>query len=112
MNTKNRRIETEFGPDTRFELRPVAEAPFRAVFEDRFERLKARLLSESLEAPWEPQLHSDVRRAANEAAALARLTPYPLLVFPILFEERAMKALRKAGEQKSTRERNCALIAL
>jgi hypothetical protein len=112
MNAKNRRLETEFGPDTRFELRAVAVAPFRAVFEDGFERLKARLVSESLEAVWEPRLHSEVRRAAHEAAALARLTPYPLLVFPILFEERTQDSLRKAAGQKRARERNCALIAL
>jgi hypothetical protein len=112
MSAKHKRLETEFGPDARFELRPVTAAPFRAVFEDRFERLKARLLAESLDGVWEPKLNSEVRRAANEAAALAWLTPYPLLVFPSLFEERAKATLRETAEHNGAKEGNCHLIAL
>jgi len=112
MKPKYKRLETTFGPETRFELTPVSLAPFRAVLEDQFDRLKARLLSESLDTVWEPKLSSEVRRAANEAAALARLTPYPLLVFPVLFQEKAAASLRKAAKQQSRPERNCEFIAL
>lgn len=112
MNDKYKRIKTEFGPDTGFELRPVSVAPFRAVFEDRFEVLKARLLTESLDSVSEPKLTSEVRRAANEAAALARLTPYPFLVFPVLFEEKANEVLRLSSKQDRKHERACEFIAL
>ena len=99
MNKTNKRLETEFGPDTRFELRPVAAAPFRAISEDRFEDLKAQLLKESLAGPWETRRNSQLRRAANEAAALAWLTQYPLLVFPVLFEEKAATAVHQTERQ-------------
>lgn len=112
MKEKYRRLETTFGPETRFELRLVSLAPFRAVFEDHFDRLKARLLAESLEMVWEPRLSSEMRRAANEAAVLAQLTPYPSLFFPVLFEEKAAESLRRAVKQKCEPERNCHLIAL
>lgn len=112
MNEKHRRLKTEFGPDTRFELRPVAEASFRAVSEDRFEDLKARLLKESLAGAWEPRLNSQLRRAANEAAALAWLTYYPLLVFPVLFEEKALAALSVAARQERVREQSGDLLVL
>jgi len=112
MNAKHRRIETRFEPETRFDLTPVSGAPFRAVFQDQFDRLKDRLLTASLDIVWEPKLGSELRRAANEAAALARLTAYPLLVFPILFEEKAQETLRKASPHKSVREQNCDFIVL
>jgi hypothetical protein len=112
MNAKYKRLETKFEPETRFELTPVSVAPFRAVFEDKFDRLKDRMLAESLDTVWEPRLSSEVRCAANEAAALARLTPYPLLVFPVLFEEKAEETLREAARQKSARERKCDFMVL
>ena len=98
MNKKLTRVPTEFGPETRFELRPTPAAPFRVTRETEFERLKTRLLTEQLaEAP--PELNVPVRRAANEAAALAWVTFYPLLVFPLLFEEKTAVALRQAQRQ-------------
>ncbi len=93
-----RKLPASFGPETRFELAP-APAPYRAVQENRFERLKAALLAERLEETVEPHLNSQVRRAANEAAALAWVTPYPLLVFPVLFEEKVEAALKVSERQ-------------
>ncbi|HEX5399369.1 MAG TPA: hypothetical protein VFY06_10015, partial [Verrucomicrobiae bacterium] len=98
MNKNLIRVPTEFGPETRFELRPAPPAPFRATRETDFERLKTRLLNEQLDgAP--PALNAPLRRAANEAAALAWVTFYPLLVFPVLFEEKTGAALRQAQRQ-------------
>lgn len=104
-------IPTEFGPETRFEVAPVL-GPFRAVAANRFEQLKGRLLSERLEEILEPVFTSQVRRAANEAAALAWVTPYPLLVFPVLFEEKADSALAVARRQEQVRQRSRDLLAL
>lgn len=102
MNKKYRLV-AEFGPEARFEVRPAAAAPFRVVQENAFERLKNQLLEERLGEVWKPEQNSWVRRAANEAAALAWFTPYPLLVYPVLFEEKANAALRYAERQEQVR---------
>ena len=112
MNTNYRKLTAEFGPETRFTVEPVAAAPFRAVEENRFETLRLRLLAERLDEAWEPEANSLVRRAANEAAALAWLTPYPLLVFPVLFEEKADAASLVAERQQEVRQRSRELLAL
>ncbi len=98
MNRKLNRVPTEFGPETRFELRPAPAAPFRVARETEFEKLKTRLLAERL-AESRPELNVLVRRAANDAAALAWVTFYPLLVFPVLFEEKIAAAARQARRQ-------------
>ena len=81
MNRTTNRIPAELSPETRFELRPYAATTFRVIQESEFERLKSRLLAGQLAAA-APELNAPLRRAANEAAALAWVTFYPLLVFP------------------------------
>jgi len=110
MNTNYRRVPTEFGAERGFEVRPAPPAPFRSVQENRLERLKNELLFERLGD--EPRHNSYVRRAANEAAALAWVTPYPLLVFPALFEEKADMALAQAVRQKQVLERSRELLVV
>lgn len=112
MNERHKRVPTEFGPETRFEVRPAPPAPFRALQETRFEELKTALLRERLDGLWNPDLTVSVRRAANEAAALAWVTPYPLLVFPGLFEEKARTALLVARRQQRIRNNSHALFAV
>ena len=112
MNANYRRVPTRFGPETRFELKPLPAAPFRVVQENRFERLKNDLLKERLGALPEPEFNSYVRTAANEAAALAWVTPYPLLVFPTLFEEKADSAVESAEKQEDVFERSRELVAV
>jgi hypothetical protein len=98
MNKNKTRVPTEFGPETRFELRPTPSVPFRAVQENEFERLKNKLLAEQLiEAT--PELNAPLRRAANDAAALAWATVFPLLVFPALFEEKIAAAVLRVERQ-------------
>lgn len=99
MNTNKYRVATRFAPDTRFELRPAPLAPFQALQETEFEQLKARLLAQQLAVAATPGLNTPLRRAANEAAALAWVTPYPLLVFPALFEEKTVAAVRQTERQ-------------
>ena len=99
MNTNKNRVATRFAPETRFELRPAPPAPFRANLESNFEQLKNRLLAERLADDERPELNAPLRRAANEAAALAWVTRYPLLVFPALFEEKTEAAVRQAERQ-------------
>src|SRR5580700_11792864 len=99
MNKTTNKIRAKFRPETPVELRPTPPAPFRATQETEFERLKNRLLTETLPATARPELNALIRRAANEAAALAWVTFYPLLVFPALFEEKTSQALRQAERQ-------------
>ena len=111
-SNEKKRLKAEFGPESRFEVRPAAPVPFRAQQEDAFERLKARLLAERLEEAWEPELTSFLRRAANDAAALAWVTAYPLLVFPTLFAEFADSAVLRAERQEEVRQRSRELLAV
>ena len=97
MRAENRRVRTRFAREIKFEVTPVPVAPFRAAQEARFQRLKSQLLRERLQDLVDPQVNSQLRRAANEAAELAWVTAYPLLVFPALFEEKI--------EQKEQTER-------
>jgi hypothetical protein len=99
MNKKKTQVLAEFAPETRFELRPNPAAPFHATQEDEFERLKNRLLAQQLNRTTGVKFNVPLRRAANEAAALAWATVFPLLVFPVLFEEKTEAAVLRAGRQ-------------
>jgi hypothetical protein len=99
MNTNQTRAPTKFVPETRFELRTGPPASFRATQENEFERLKNRLLAQQLAEISTPELNTPLRHAANEAAALAWAVLYPLLVFPVLFEEKTAIAVRHAERQ-------------
>jgi hypothetical protein len=51
-----------------------------------------RLLESELERVSDPHLRTWLRWAAEEATSLAWATPYPVLLFPLLFEEKAAQA--------------------
>jgi hypothetical protein len=99
MNKNKTFVPNEFGPETRFELRASAPTPFRVTQENEFERLKNQLLVRQLAEVPTPELIPPLRRAANEAAALAWVTQFPLLVFPVLFEEKTATAVHQAARQ-------------
>ncbi|HUZ07891.1 MAG TPA: hypothetical protein VMV89_10445 [Candidatus Paceibacterota bacterium] len=98
MNQYKTQVPASFAPETRFEVRANPPAPFRAVQENEFERLKNKLLAEQL-LDAAPELNVPLRRAANDAAALAWATAFPLLVFPALFEEKIAAAILRAERQ-------------
>jgi hypothetical protein len=112
--TGNKVVRTRFGPETQFEIGPftLAPVPMRGQAESELEQLKARLLGQLLEkaAEAEPGLHAALRRAANEAAGVAWFTPFPLLVFPTLLEEKAAKARRQQERQRQIRQRTQGLL--
>ena len=105
MNAKYQRLRAEFGPEVRFEVKPEPPGPFRIAQKSRFEALMAQLLAERLRQVWKPAWQAPVRGAANEAAALAWNTPYPLLVFPVLCAEKAASALHAAERHQGACER-------
>ena len=101
MNANYREVPTEFAPETRFKVIPTPAAPFRATVETAFERLKNKLLFERLQALSDPRWNSQLRGVANEAAALAWVTSYPLLVFPGLFQEKAEIVMALSSKDKA-----------
>jgi len=109
MTRKPKRLAPEFGPETRFEVTPKPAAPFRGIRETELERLGARLLRELLAETGNPELYAPLRRAANEALALAWTTPFPLLVLPELLREKAGAARRYTRKQAALFKR-CAPI--
>ena len=104
-----KRIQTWFEPDTRFEVQPVT---FRAFLESEFELLREKLLKEFLAIEPNHRLNSAVRRAANEAAAIAWATPFPQLLFPELFLEKAIAARRQVQRQESILRRSRTFVAV
>jgi hypothetical protein len=105
MKEKNKKVPTRFGPEARFAVTPVPAAPFRGTQETEIERLKGRLLRETLDTATDAELYAPLRHAANEAAALAWTTPFPLLVLPSLFEEKVREAQRYVERQQAVRRR-------
>ena len=65
----------------------------------QLELLKWRLLLHRLDEVTDFSLHARLIHEADEAARLARQSPFPLLVFPCLFEEKAAGATEQARRQ-------------
>lgn len=99
----NNKLIPTFGVDTHFDVAPIPPAPFRALQNTEFDRLKTRLLTEELEQRPDPSLVTPVRQAVNEAAGVAWLTQFPLLVFPTLAGELVTQAARRECKQRQVR---------
>lgn len=67
--------------------------------------LRSALLEAALERNGTPSLIPWIRSAAHEAAAIAWLHPFPLLVFPTLFEEKLTAAHKHHHQQNLIRSR-------
>jgi hypothetical protein len=109
MKKKNK-VATWFQPETRFDVTPLPAVPFRGTQETELERLKSRLLKHLLDQTENPQLFAPLRRAANEAAGLAWFTPFPLLFFPALLEEKVRVVQKQDARQHYVRERSQELL--
>jgi len=107
MNRTYQRVPTRFARETRFEVKPV---PFRATQTTALEDLKERLLRGLLANVQDPEQNALLRRAANDAAALVWLSPFALLLFPALLEERVRAALRQGRRQARVRRRSAILL--
>lgn len=76
-----------------------AEEPFltaaqRGALEERLEHLKEQLLQPLLVNITNAAAVRELRRAAGEAAALAWFSVCPILVLPLLLEEKVSSALK------------------
>lgn len=87
------------------------EPPFQGLLASDLEQLKNRLLARELRETPYPEFGELIRQAADEAAGLAWLTPFPLLVFPCLFEEKAHAAVKRGLFQERVRQRSLELLA-
>jgi hypothetical protein len=99
MNANKKRIKARFAPETRFELTPATALQFRAVLETQFERLRNQLLNDLLNRTPDSDLNLLYRHASTEAVAVATASGFPLLVLPLLFEEKAEAARHYAERQ-------------
>jgi len=111
MKTTKTTLRARFEPDTRFDVVPMFIVPFRGTRETDLEQFKNRLLRAALSQAEEVELYAPLRRAANEAAAVAWNTPFPLLFFPILFEEKLAAALRQNQRAQKVRARSRRILA-
>jgi len=111
MKTNRTVLPTQFEPETRFDVAPIPVVPFRGTQETELEELKNRLLCSVLHATEEVGLYAPLRRAANEAAAAAWITPYPLLFLPVLFNERTVIAQRQFKRAQCIRSRSRRILA-
>ena len=84
---------------------PKPLAVCRTAITDGFSQLKHRLLRERLAQEPDPELRGSLERAAQESAAVAWTTPFPLLVWPELLEEASRAARSRAERQRSIKER-------
>jgi hypothetical protein len=108
---KMKKLKVKFEPrPSGFEVAPVPAAPFRGTQETELDRLKARLLAELLQGTADAELYSPLRRAANDAAAVAWTTCFPLLVFPALLEEKAGEARQRHSRQQEVLARSRRLM--
>ena len=76
------------------------------------EALTGRLLREKSIAASNEGAISCLRQAAEEAASLAWATPYPLLVLPELFAEKAVEACFRTRRQREIRQRSEKIVAM
>ncbi|MEW6302223.1 MAG: hypothetical protein AB1705_02055 [Verrucomicrobiota bacterium] len=111
MKTKleGRKLNVRFGSRTRFRIKPETAPRFR-ITQD-LEQLKEKLVNEHL-AGMDSAYHTALRRAAEEAASLAWIHPQPLLVFPVLLEEKGREALRWAERQRQILDRSQTILSL
>jgi hypothetical protein len=111
MKYQKNKLAARFRAETRFAVTPTAAVPFRGTQETALDRLKGRLLQQLLTETTDADYYAPLRRAANDAASLAWLTPYPLLFFPALLEEKAQTARRQETKQKQVRRRSPRLLS-
>lgn len=78
-------------------------APVRGPVETQLEGLKEQLLQPILERVSNSELVKEILWAANEAAALAWCTICPVLVLPLLLEEKVRAAFAKWEKQQRVR---------
>jgi hypothetical protein len=110
MNIGSKKLKSSYEPDARLELAHENMVPSRERLAARLDAFKNRLLKRHLNDAPTMAYRASLRRAANEAAALVWLTPYPLLLLPALMEEKARLVCEQLARQKQIRVRSQEMI--
>lgn len=103
---------TELATADRFIEAGTPAAPSRGHTETELEQFKDRLLDQLVPASAPEELRATLRQAADDAAALVWLTPYPLLLLPALLEEKTETARQKVARQARIRRQSSGLLTL
>ncbi|HOW65284.1 MAG TPA: hypothetical protein P5186_05155 [Candidatus Paceibacterota bacterium] len=111
MSNQTRRVPTRFRKETRFEV-PIATVPVRGGMERDLDAMKDRLTQELLRQTVDPRFHPAIKQAVRDAATLAWLTPVPLLVLPVLAEEKARESTVQVERQYQIREQTQGIMGL
>jgi hypothetical protein len=111
MNAGRKKLAIEFAEESRFDAR-IPAVPARGELAKALERAKHRLLLNLLRETPNTRMQDELCHAATEASTIAWMTPYPLLVFPVLLEEKAREARFKFHRQEQIRERTETLYAM
>jgi hypothetical protein len=102
----NRKLNAYFDPETEFEADVLRGEPLKQAFAG----LQEALINETLEDTETLALHGPVKQAANEAAGIAWTTPFPLLVFPTLFQEKVDRARKQQGQAERIKAQTADLL--
>jgi hypothetical protein len=92
-------LAARFAPEVEFELSPVPGSVPPETVRIKFDDLQSRLVEATMGESTSSFVRGRIHQAAREAAALAWTTPYPLLVMPELFLEKAREASRRLNKQ-------------
>lgn len=85
--------------------------PSRLTDENQLDQLKNQLLRQAITSAPDSDRILMLRRAANEAAALAWLEPFPLLAFPELFHEKVRGTRNILAQQAQVRARSAQILS-
>ncbi|MCL5097176.1 MAG: hypothetical protein M1608_06570 [Candidatus Omnitrophica bacterium] len=113
MKASAQKVPTRFTAETMYEvpIPVVSVAWLPGSTAQEIERFKTRLLCQMFNEPENAALHQSLQLAAEEAASLAWLTPFPLLVLPILLDEKVQVARAQAARQERIRRRSQVIFA-
>jgi len=111
MRTNTKRLPARSARPTRFSLKRLSATASRAETNAKLTALKDRLARRHL-AVSPAAIVPAVQRAANDAASLAWATSYPLLVLPVLLDEKVVVARCQTSRQADIHKRSAALLAV
>lgn len=111
MNRMNT-ILTDANLERCFEQEPLLSMAQRGALETQLEQLKEQLLQPVLNSIQSAAVVRELRRAANEAAALAWFTICPILVLPTLLEEKVRSTLTWCARQERIRPQRTAELTV
>ncbi|MBM3836461.1 MAG: hypothetical protein FJ398_00635 [Verrucomicrobia bacterium] len=107
---RQQQLSARFAPEVEFELSPVPGAVPPETVRIKFDELQSRLVEATLGESNSRFIRGRIDQAAREAAALAWTTPYPLLVLPELFLEKAREAGQRLDKQRRVLQRSERLV--